>query len=363
MATTTTVHGQLIRYDSSGNQTIINLKSTGTDVSVDRSQNTKLPSSVSTVQTLANALKALAFKDSLSKSDVGLGSVDNTADANKSVKYATSAGSATSASNVKDIGNGATTTFAYSKAGLDYGAYTWIAAWNGTELRAVNKNQFAQASHSHSYLPLSGGTVSGRTTFSQGNVVFSATGEAGKTGFVNIATIKVTGNYQNEPLEITFSRRSDVSVTRLSIAFTSANNVDPPLGVFKCMGATNAAWLYKSAASTWQLYIQKTEGYDTIGILDYRHPDYMSGVSITWTNKLITTLPTSGITQASYGYNVGYASSAGYVAWGNVGGKTNASATASGLMSSADKAKLDFGDILYVSKTAPTKACIWAKLD
>ena len=94
MATTTTVHGQLIRYDSSGNQTIINLKSTGTDVSVDRSQNTKLPSSVSTVQTLANALKALAFKDSLSKSDVGLGSVDNTADANKYVKYATSAGSA-----------------------------------------------------------------------------------------------------------------------------------------------------------------------------------------------------------------------------------------------------------------------------
>ena len=89
----------------------------------------------------------------------------------------------------------------------------------------------------------------------------------------------------------------------------------------------------------------------------------MSGLSITWTNKLITTLPTSGITQASYGYNVGYASSAGYVAWGNVGGKTNASATASGLMSSADKAKLDFGDILYVSKTAPTKACIWEKLD
>lgn len=38
----------------------------------------------------------LAVKDSLSKSDIGLGSVDNTADANKSVKYATSAGSANS---------------------------------------------------------------------------------------------------------------------------------------------------------------------------------------------------------------------------------------------------------------------------
>jgi len=38
----------------------------------------------------------LAVKDSLSKGDVGLGNVDNTADANKSVKYATTAGSANS---------------------------------------------------------------------------------------------------------------------------------------------------------------------------------------------------------------------------------------------------------------------------
>jgi hypothetical protein len=39
-------------------------------------------------------LGSLAYKNSLSKSDVGLGNVDNTADANKSVKYATTAGSA-----------------------------------------------------------------------------------------------------------------------------------------------------------------------------------------------------------------------------------------------------------------------------
>ena len=41
-------------------------------------------------------------------------------------------------------------TAAYSKAGMNYGDYTWMAAWNGYELRAINKNQFAQASHSHS---------------------------------------------------------------------------------------------------------------------------------------------------------------------------------------------------------------------
>ena len=103
MATTTTVHAQLIRYATNGDQIIVNLKSAGSDISIDRSTNTKLPSTVSTVQTLANALGNLAFKDSLAKGDVGLGSVDNTADANKSVKYATSAGSAGSA--VKDSAN------------------------------------------------------------------------------------------------------------------------------------------------------------------------------------------------------------------------------------------------------------------
>lgn len=37
----------------------------------------------------------------------------------------------------------------YSKSGLNYADYNWIAAWNGYELRAVNKLQFATASHTH----------------------------------------------------------------------------------------------------------------------------------------------------------------------------------------------------------------------
>lgn len=62
---------------------------------------------------------------------------------------------------VTDINSGATTTFAYSKAGMGYGDFTWLAAWNGNELRAVNKSLFATAGHTHSYLPLSGGTMGG----------------------------------------------------------------------------------------------------------------------------------------------------------------------------------------------------------
>ena len=97
MATTQTVHAQLIRYATNGDQIIVNLKSAGSDISIDRSSNTKLPTTVTSAQTLANSLGALAFKDSLAKGDVGLGNVDNTADSAKNVKYATSAGSAGSA--------------------------------------------------------------------------------------------------------------------------------------------------------------------------------------------------------------------------------------------------------------------------
>lgn len=54
---------------------------------------------------------------------------------------------------VKDISDGTNTTFAYSKAGMNYADFAWLAGWNGYELRAVHKSLFAQASHTHDYIP------------------------------------------------------------------------------------------------------------------------------------------------------------------------------------------------------------------
>ena len=70
MATTTTYHAQLIKYDSSGNQSILNLKNTGDDVSISRSSNGNLPSTVISAQTLANAFGSLAFKSAVVWNDV-----------------------------------------------------------------------------------------------------------------------------------------------------------------------------------------------------------------------------------------------------------------------------------------------------
>ena len=50
---------------------------------------------------------------------------------------------------IKDIGDGRTLSFAYSKDGLGYESYSWLAGWNGNELRPVHKSQFATAGHTH----------------------------------------------------------------------------------------------------------------------------------------------------------------------------------------------------------------------
>lgn len=100
----------------------------------------------------------------VTKTDVGLGNVDNTADSAKSVKYATSAGSAGSVAwaNVSGRPSSMPASDVYSWAKQPH-----KPSYTASEVGA------APASHSHSYLPLAGGTVSG-------NVYFDSIGDKAK---------------------------------------------------------------------------------------------------------------------------------------------------------------------------------------
>lgn len=78
------------------------------------------------------------------KSEVGLGNVDNTADANKSVKHATSAGSATKATGVVDFGStGKTIQIGYGGDGISGDNIKFIAGYtagNGSDVNAKIKD-------------------------------------------------------------------------------------------------------------------------------------------------------------------------------------------------------------------------------
>lgn len=148
-------------------------------------------------------------KPSYSKSEVGLGKVDNTADADKSVKYAATAGSANSVawSNVSgkptipSVGNG---TVTITQNGVNKGSFTMnqsgnttIALTDNNTWRGIQNNLTsdsttdslsaaqgkvlkglvdgkAASSHTHNYLPLSGGVIKnnfGDSTINPGQLV------------------------------------------------------------------------------------------------------------------------------------------------------------------------------------------------
>nr|DAF87320.1 MAG TPA: Peptidase [Siphoviridae sp. ctnPP24] len=98
----------------------------------------------------------------VTKTDVGLGNVDNTADSAKSVKYATSAGSV-AWSNVSGKPSSMPASDVYSWA-----KQPSKPSYTASEVGA------APASHSHSYLPLSGGTMTGKINRGAGGNWISA---------------------------------------------------------------------------------------------------------------------------------------------------------------------------------------------
>lgn len=176
---------------------------------------------------------------------------------------------------VTDINSGATTTFAYSKAGMGYGDFTWLAAWNGNELRAVNKSLFATAGHTHSYLPLSGGTMGG-------------------TAFIEWAD---SGNWNNSNKNVTFP--------------------------------VNRGGLRWNGQSDYVKFFAQETAYDNLELVLQFGDDNSNGLSIRnyAGNETARITASGGFTGTFYGNLSGKASTAGTadvansVAWSNVSGK------------------------------------------
>lgn len=189
------------------------------------------------------------------------------------------------------------------------GAVTGIKGNAETSYRTGNVNLTpanigaAEASHTHSYLPLSGGTLTGTLAIKGGHGLSShlANGTAGANGYVKIAQIKISRTYQNSPILIVYTRRHETALTFLNISFANAANTDPDLNSFNFFGSgTQSAYIVKSATSTWDIYVKKAEAYDSTSVLWYSVPEQGVGITLTLTNEHANTLP-AGYTQASIG--------------------------------------------------------------
>lgn len=145
-----------------------------------------------------------------------------TASDGATVSYANSAGTV---NNVKDSGNSTATTFSYSKSSLNYNDYTWLAGWNGYELRAVNKSQFATSGHNHNITSLTDyGThiYDAKTTRTKNTFLAAPNGSDGVASFRKIEIADLPSHTHNYASQIKLADVS-YSVSNNIITITKDN--------------------------------------------------------------------------------------------------------------------------------------------
>ena len=207
-------------------------------------------------------------------------------------------GSASRTLNVAKYGNGV--AFGKMSTVTTSGASGKLeCAWDADFDKDVNiDGKLALGGGLSSALPIkdggTGATTSEGIAQSHYHTYISNAGDGGQeSGYLKIATIQISGPYMNQGIEIDFIRRGDQYVTTAAVIFHGTDNNDPNLDRFNTYGPATA-WLYKTAAGTWDLYTQKS-GWDSISILNIRKGANNWGITVTPTNVYAASLP-SGTT-------------------------------------------------------------------
>lgn len=151
--------------------------------------------------------------------------------------------------------------------------------------------------------------------FMKGAYVHTADASGGTAGYLKIAQIKILSAYVNTPIKMTLVQRGRQTVCDLYILFTNDADADPDLYRLRFDGDSRyKVYLNKSATSTWDLYVLKSEAWDSVHVLEYTtRPDFLKGtvnINVTWTNELVASVP-SGATVASNNENVTWYESTG----------------------------------------------------
>ena len=129
----------------------------------------------------------------------------------------------------------------------------------------------------------------------------ASSGTGGQTGYVKVATFTVKSQYTNMPTVVRYRNRHTMPV-ELIFRFKNQSRVDPELEfILQVVELTGygykEAYLYKSATSTWDLIIAKSEAWDSVQILDCQQAD---GVSVAFENTHVSTVPSTAIKATVY---------------------------------------------------------------
>lgn len=129
-----------------------------------------------------------------------------------------------------------------------------------------------------------------RVRLDKGFGITSSVGKQGTSCWVCMAQIVIQSTYFNFPLEFTIARRGIPEYSRLTLVFKNINSTDPDVSSFVYSGGAIDAVIKKTDTSTWKLYVNKSELYDSIFLADIKN---------NWDNNIITiTYPTATISDS-----------------------------------------------------------------
>ena len=213
------------------------------------------------------------------------------------VSYANSAGTV---NNVKDSGNNTATTFSYSKSGLNYNDYTWLAGWNGYELRAVNKSQFATSEHNHninSLIDYGTHIYDAKKTRAKNTFLAAPNGSDGVADFRKIEIADLPSHTHNYVSQI---KLADISYsTSNNIITITRDNLITAIGTGETSESSPTAIGLITKAEREKLASITVSDIGTVGANSIKGTAPI-GVSIT---KGVATINhgTSGVTSGAYG--------------------------------------------------------------
>lgn len=105
-----------------------------------------------------------------------------------------------------------------------------------------------------------------------------------KQGFFKIATLQMKQTHADQNIIFGVNHREH-GYTECRIRFSNAGNTDPGMGSFKQTGTPTRAWrIIKTATSTWDLYLAKTDSWDGGRVIKFDNP-YGDGVLVTWSGE------------------------------------------------------------------------------
>ena len=83
--------------------------------------------------------------------------------------------------------------------------------------------------------------------------------------------------------------------TDVSVTFYNSGTTDPGLAYLRYFGPA-PIWINKTTTGVWDLYVQKTESYDNISVLDYKQGSYsQERVSISFPGEFAGSLPSGAV--------------------------------------------------------------------